>query len=119
MRHRNLFQIITLSSLIFLGGFCLPPAVFAVEEHPSAAGRTTASAQVQESACQEIITLLQEQDKKTQRELGRIKREIALLNQQLDKPGISEMLGGIGYIFGLFGLAAYVASRKKKDRGEH
>jgi len=29
-------------------------------------------------------------------------------------PGLSEIFGGIGYIFGLAGVAAYVQSRKKK-----
>jgi nickel transport protein len=30
-------------------------------------------------------------------------------------PSMSDILGGIGYIIGLVGLAAYVSSRKKKD----
>ena len=30
-------------------------------------------------------------------------------------PGISDILGGIGYIIGLVGIAAYFHSRKKKD----
>ena len=31
------------------------------------------------------------------------------------EPGFREILGGIGYIIGLIGVAAYVHSRKKKD----
>ena len=45
--------------------------------------------------------------------LLQVKREIAALGQQLENPGIREIMGGIGYILGLFGVAAYVASRKK------
>jgi len=66
--------------------------------------------------CQEIITLLAEQEQKNTREFRQIKRDIAALTQQVAEPGLSEILGGIGYILGLFGVAAYVASRKKADR---
>jgi nickel transport protein len=68
---------------------------------------------------EKIIALLQEQDKKNSREFRQLKREIAALGQQLENPGISEIIGGIGYIFGLFGVAAYVMSRKKNISGEH
>lgn len=61
---------------------------------------------------EKIIVLLQEQDSKNSRELRQVKREIAALGQQLENPGIREIMGGLGYILGLFGVAAYVASRK-------
>jgi hypothetical protein len=67
--------------------------------------------------CQEVLTLLVEQDKKNSLEFRQIKRDIAALTQQVAAPGMSEILGGIGYILGLFGVAAYVASRKKADGG--
>lgn len=37
-----------------------------------------------------------------------------LANCQDREPGISEVMGGIGYIFGLVGVALYFASRRKK-----
>ncbi len=66
---------------------------------------------------EQILALLQEQDKKNSHELRQIKREIAALRQQLENPGIREIMGGVGYILGLFGVAAYVASRKKNIAG--
>jgi nickel transport protein len=33
-------------------------------------------------------------------------------------PTFSEIVGGIGYIFGLFGVAIYFSNRKKKERGQ-
>ena len=66
---------------------------------------------------EKILALLQEQDKKNSHDLRQIKREIAALGQQLENPGIREIMGGIGYILGLFGVAAYVASRKKNIAG--
>lgn len=45
------------------------------------------------------------------RELEPIKRMLADMNQA--GPSTTEIIGGIGYIFGLFGVAAYFKSRKK------
>lgn len=46
------------------------------------------------------------------RELEPIKRMLADMNQS--GPGVTEIVGGIGYIIGLFGIAAYMKSRKKE-----
>ncbi|MFY9944370.1 MAG: hypothetical protein WAK57_19535 [Desulfobacterales bacterium] len=64
----------------------------------------------------ELATLLAEQNSSLTRELRRIQREIAALRADLGKPGFQEIFGGIGYIFGIFGTAAFVASRRR-DRG--
>ena len=66
--------------------------------------------------CGEIVSLLKEQEKKLSRELRQIKREIALLKQGSQSPGLQEIFGGIGYILGLFGIAAYMISRKSVNR---
>ena len=63
---------------------------------------------------QEVITLLKEQNSKLSNDLRRIQREIAALRADFDKPDIKDVLGGIGYIFGLFGIAAFIASRRKE-----
>ena len=63
----------------------------------------------------EIIALLKEQNSKLSNDLRRIQREIAALRADLDKPDIKDVFGGIGYIFGLFGVAAFVASRRKEQ----
>ncbi|MDY6823530.1 MAG: hypothetical protein SWH68_07000 [Thermodesulfobacteriota bacterium] len=63
---------------------------------------------------QEVVTLLKEQNSKLSRDLRRIQREIAALRADLDKPGMKNVFAGIGYIFGLFGVAAFVAARRKE-----
>ena len=68
-----------------------------------------------EKSSQEIVTLFKEQNSKLSSELRRIQREIAALRADLDKPGLKEFFAGIGYIFGLFGVAAFVASRRKEQ----
>ncbi len=46
------------------------------------------------------------------RQLSPLKRMLA--ETQEAGPGAVEIVGGIGYIFGLFGVAAFMASRKKR-----
>ncbi len=63
---------------------------------------------------QETIALIKEQNSKLAGELRRIQREIAALRTDLDKPGFKDVFSGIGYIFGLFGVAAFVAARRRE-----
>ncbi|MFZ1983502.1 MAG: hypothetical protein WAU91_03760 [Desulfatitalea sp.] len=67
-----------------------------------------------EGNCQEIATLLKEENSQLSGELRRIQREIAALRADLEKPGLKDVFAGIGYILGLFGAAAFVASRRKE-----
>lgn len=73
-------------------------------------GRVQASP---EESPQAVVALLKEQNNNLSADLRRIQREIASLRADLDRPGIRDVFAGIGYIFGLFGVAAYVASRRK------
>ncbi len=53
------------------------------------------------------------------KELHQIRRELTRLRMEQQKPGITEILGGIGYILGIFGTAAYIqAKREKKRQGD-
>jgi hypothetical protein len=63
---------------------------------------------------QTVIEVLKEQNDKLSADLRRIQREIAALRADLGKPGVKDVFAGVGYIFGLFGVAAYVASRRKE-----
>ena len=70
----------------------------------------------QEDNCQVVVTLLQEQNSKLSGEIRRIHREIAALRADLDKPDLTDIFGGIGYILGLCGVAALVAGRRRKQQ---
>lgn len=61
--------------------------------------------------CAEAVSLLKAQEAKMSRELRRVQREVAALRQQLSEPGMREILSGIGYILGLFGVAFFVSAR--------
>ncbi len=74
---------------------------------------TLLSQEHQEAAFQKIISLLKEQNRKLSMDLRRIHREIAALRADFDKPGFEDIFAGIGYIFGLFGAAAFMASRNR------
>lgn len=67
-------------------------------------------------SCSNLIELLTRQQQNTSRELHQIKRDIAALNQKLEKPGIKDIVAGVGFILGLFGIGALIISRgNKKD----
>lgn len=76
-------------------------------------GAVTAQNAVTENQ-QEIMTLIKEQNNRLNGELRRVQREIAALRADLNKPGLKDVFSGIGYIFGLFGVAAFVASRRRE-----
>jgi hypothetical protein len=80
---------------------------------PVAAEEKTAAVQPGVESCSELAQLLVRQEEKTSRELKQIKRDLAALSQQFEEPGVREILGGVGYILGIFGVAAYVASRRQ------
>lgn len=63
---------------------------------------------------QAIMSLLKTQNSRLNDELRRVQREIAALRADLNKPGLRDVVSGIGYIFGVFGVAAYVASRRRE-----
>jgi nickel transport protein len=61
----------------------------------------------------EVIALLKAQNRELSGDLRRIHREIAALRADLNEPGMKEVFAGIGYIVGLFGVAAFVAARRR------
>ncbi len=65
--------------------------------------------------CARLAELLQQQKNLISRETGQLKREIALLRQDISRPGIQEIFSGIGYIFGLAGVGLYVHSRRRSQ----
>lgn len=47
-------------------------------------------------------------------DIRRLQRDITALKAQIEKPGLNEAIAGVGYICGLFGVAFFVAARRKK-----
>lgn len=68
-----------------------------------------------EGDCQEMVTLLKARESKLSGDLRRIQREIAALRADLNKPGMDSIFSGIGYILGIFGTAAFIAARRRKE----
>lgn len=89
-----------LAAAVICAGLMLLPA--------SAPAETPSDADLRD-----LAALLAEQNSTLSRELRHIQREIAALRADMGQPGFQEIFGGIGYIFGLFGTAAFVASRRR------
>jgi nickel transport protein len=80
---------------------------------PGLAGRALAEDPQGPPDCRAVMVMIEEQNTRLAGDLRRVQREIAALRADLDKPGVRDVFAGIGYIFGLFGTAAFVAARKK------
>ncbi|MDZ7698667.1 MAG: hypothetical protein U5R49_17665 [Deltaproteobacteria bacterium] len=66
-----------------------------------------------DETAREVIALLKAQNSRLSKDLRRIQREVAALRADLAEPGVKDIFAGVGYIFGLFGVAAFAAARRK------
>lgn len=89
---------------------CLPAVVVFAEE--------AAPPPPQVMDCPSLAAQVVEDNRRLREELRQVKRELALLNQNLEKPGMREIIAGIGSILGLFGAAALMSARRRDARGD-
>lgn len=94
-------------SLLLAAMLCLGAVVASAEEAPPPA---------QVLDCPALGAQVVEDNRHLREELRQVKRELALLNQNLEKPGAREIIAGIGFILGLFGAAALVSARRQGAR---
>lgn len=69
----------------------------------------------QEGSCAEISSKVDVLSNQVSGDMRRIMREMTALKAQIEKPGLNEALAGLGYICGLFGVAFFVAGRRKRE----
>lgn len=92
------------------------PAGKAEMDLKPAEGRDAIAASIQTNYNPDLIRKIIEQalDSKIEPIVKMLGKQQRLLLAQQDKaPSFSEIIGGIGWVFGLFGVAAYVMSRKR------
>lgn len=61
--------------------------------------------------CAELVIEFRKQNELMKRDIHQMKREIVMLRQQMEKPNIKDLIAGVGFIFGLFGVGYYVHAR--------
>ncbi len=64
-------------------------------------------------ASEPTIKQLQEENASLRRQLMRLQSQVAAQREELNSPGASQIISGLGYIVGIFGLAGWLAGRKK------
>ncbi len=52
-------------------------------------------------------------DEEARRKIESLSKEIERLREEAERPGLTEIIGGIGWIMGILGIAAYIKSRRK------
>jgi nickel transport protein len=83
---------------------------------PSQIASSSGDSQMALGNCERIGVMLEEQKQFLSGEIGRVRREMAMLRQELSTPGLRDIVAGIGYVFGLTGIALYFQSRKGGQR---
>lgn len=78
---------------------------------PAGVPTSTAHGEIQQTIDTEQLTLLIEEA--LERKLGPIRKSLAENSEK--GPTLQDIIGGIGYIFGLAGIAAYMRFRKKNE----
>lgn len=65
---------------------------------------------------QQAIVQLQHENTALQRKVRRLEAQVAAMREDLNTPGLNQIAGGIGYVVGIFGVAAWIAARKKEGQ---
>lgn len=103
-------------AVVLLLAILLPCGIARADEQGADVGAEAADAAVAAPQCRALAAQVEAQNHLLRQELRQIKRELAMLNQNLDKPGAREVMAGIGYILGLFGVAALVANHRRGQK---
>ena len=59
---------------------------------------------------------LRQENTALRRQVQRLERQVAAQRDELSRPGASEVFGGLGYIVGIFGIAAWWSARRQANR---
>jgi len=78
-------------------------------------GTASVAFSAEEGSCTETATQIDELSSKVSNDMRHIRRELIALKTQIERPGLDEVFAGLGYICGLFGVAFFVAGRRKKE----
>ena len=68
------------------------------------------------SAVEIYLQRLEQENAVLQRQVRRLESQAVALREELNSPGAEQVIAGIGYIVGLFGVVAWFASRKKSHQ---
>jgi hypothetical protein len=63
------------------------------------------------SGCEEDLALIKEELDRLSQEMHHLRRDVARLREEVSQPGLEEAMAGVGFIFGLFGVAFFLRAR--------
>lgn len=111
MRLRKSRRVVHLVFWLSVSMLTVPFTGWTAGQQP--APESSAQAPERQRDCAAVLAVVEEQNRKLQQELRHIKRELTLLNQNMEKPGIREVIAGVGFILGLFGAVALFSLRRR------
>ncbi|MEJ5365292.1 MAG: hypothetical protein WHS86_09335 [Desulfosoma sp.] len=89
------------------------PGTAPPKAHEAVASAGGADAEKGTGEAVRILEAIQAQQREMAQELRAVKREIAALKVALNEPDLKDIVGGIGYILGVFGIAFYLHARNR------
>ena len=69
---------------------------------------------VSDARAAELSVPLAQENAELKRKLRRLEHQVSALRDELNSPDSTQIVGGIGYIVGVFGIAGWLAARKKQ-----
>ena len=78
---------------------------------------SSAAFAVTEPGAPQTVAQLQQENASLQRQVKRLEAQVTAMREELNTPDATQIVGGIGYIVGIFGIAGWIAARKKSGRG--
>lgn len=63
------------------------------------------------------VARLERENATLQRQVKRLETQVSALREELNSPDVTQIIAGIGYIVGIFGIAGWLAARKKTSQG--
>jgi hypothetical protein len=77
---------------------------------------TNGIAQPPTDSASATIDQLQQENTSLQLKVKRLERQVSAMREEMNTPDATQIIGGIGYIVGIFGVCGWIAARKKSGR---
>lgn len=77
---------------------------------------TVGFAETKQAVTDPTLISLRQENVSLKRQVERLEAQVKAMRAEMNTPAVTQIFSGLGYIVGLFGVAAWVAASKKAGR---